>query len=126
MSHSEGTLMRGPPKRWIATADAGLACTEQPRTESGSARPHNIELDIDGTSVWIWRGAETRDGDGDHRRAEGPEVIGPMSAVRVMAATKRVDFRRGLEGLAALVREVMQTERSAARFTSSARSARSE
>jgi transposase len=28
------------------------------KTEAVSARPHNIELDIDGVSVWIWRGAD--------------------------------------------------------------------
>jgi len=32
-------------------------------------------------------------------------VIGPTGAVRVMVATKPVDFRKGAEGLAALVRE---------------------
>jgi hypothetical protein len=31
-------------------------------------------------------------------------VIGPTGAVRVMIATKPVDFRKGAEGLAALVR----------------------
>ena len=35
-------------------------------------------------------------------------MIGPTGAVRVMVATKPVDFRKGAEGLAALVREVMQ------------------
>jgi len=34
-------------------------------------------------------------------------VIGPTGAVRVMVATKPVDFRKGMEGLAALVREAM-------------------
>jgi transposase len=34
-------------------------------------------------------------------------VIGPTGAVRVMIATKPVDFRKGAEGLAALVRESM-------------------
>jgi len=34
-------------------------------------------------------------------------VIGPTGAVRVMVATKPVDFRKGAEGLAALVREAM-------------------
>jgi len=34
-------------------------------------------------------------------------VIGPTGAVRVMMATKPVDFRKGAEGLAALVRETM-------------------
>jgi IS66 Orf2 like protein len=37
-------------------------------------------------------------------------VIGPTGAVRVMVATKAVDFRKGAEGLAALVREVMQAD----------------
>jgi transposase len=34
-------------------------------------------------------------------------VIGPTGAIRVMVATKPVDFRKGAEGLAALVREAM-------------------
>lgn len=34
-------------------------------------------------------------------------MIGPTGAVRVMLATKPVDFRKGAEGLAALVRETM-------------------
>jgi transposase len=37
-------------------------------------------------------------------------VIGPTGAVRVMAATKPVDFRKGAEGLAALVREQMRAD----------------
>lgn len=34
-------------------------------------------------------------------------MIGPSGAVRVMVATKPVDFRKGMEGLATLVRESM-------------------
>jgi transposase len=34
-------------------------------------------------------------------------VIGPTGAVRVMVATKPIDFRKGMDGLAALVREAM-------------------
>jgi len=34
-------------------------------------------------------------------------VIGPTGAVKVMVATQPVDFRKGAEGLAALVRETM-------------------
>jgi transposase len=34
-------------------------------------------------------------------------VIGPTGTVRVMVATRPVDFRKGAEGLAALVREAM-------------------
>ena len=34
-------------------------------------------------------------------------MIGPAGAVRVMLATRPVDFRKGMDGLAALVGEVM-------------------
>jgi transposase len=37
-------------------------------------------------------------------------VIGPTGAVRVMVATKPVDFRKGAEGLAALVCETMKAD----------------
>ena len=37
-------------------------------------------------------------------------MIGPTGAVRVMMATKPVDFRKGAEGLAALVRETMAAD----------------
>jgi transposase len=37
-------------------------------------------------------------------------VIGPTGAVRVMVAAKPVDFRKGAEGLAALVREEMKSD----------------
>ena len=37
-------------------------------------------------------------------------MIGPTGAVRVMVATKAVDFRKGAEGLATLVRETMRTD----------------
>lgn len=37
-------------------------------------------------------------------------MIGPTGAVKVMMATKPVDFRKGSEGLAALVREEMKAE----------------
>src|SRR4051812_615416 len=39
--------------------------------------------------------------------AEGGTVIGPTGAVRVLMATRPVDFRKGADGLAALVRETM-------------------
>lgn len=37
-------------------------------------------------------------------------MIGPTGAVRVLVATKPVDFRKGAEGLAALVRETMKAD----------------
>jgi transposase len=41
---------------------------------------------------------------------ESRRMIGPTGAVRVMVATKPVDFRKGAEGLAALVRETMTAD----------------
>ena len=37
-------------------------------------------------------------------------MIGPTGAVRVMVATKPIDFRKGAEGLAALVRDTMKAD----------------
>lgn len=37
-------------------------------------------------------------------------MIGPTGTVRVMVAAKPVDFRKGAEGLAALVREAMAAD----------------
>ncbi len=37
-------------------------------------------------------------------------MIGPSGAVRVMVATRPVDFRKGAEGLSALVREIMAAD----------------
>jgi transposase len=37
-------------------------------------------------------------------------VIGPTGSVRVMVATKPVDFRKGAEGLSALVCETMRSD----------------
>ena len=37
-------------------------------------------------------------------------MIGPSGTVRVMVATKPVDFRKGMEGLAALVREHIKAD----------------
>lgn len=37
-------------------------------------------------------------------------MIGPTGAVRVMAATRSVDFRKAAEGLAALVRKMIQAD----------------
>ncbi len=37
-------------------------------------------------------------------------MIGPSGATRVLVATKPVDFRKGAEGLAALVRDAMKSD----------------
>jgi transposase len=38
--------------RTVQSSDVGGA------NKTGDARPHSIELDIDGSSVWVWPGAE--------------------------------------------------------------------
>jgi transposase len=58
------------------------------------------ELAARGTGI----GGDDRDLDAE---LVGDVVIGPTGTVRVMVATKPVDFRKGMEGLAALVREAM-------------------
>ena len=37
-------------------------------------------------------------------------MIGPTGTIRVMVATRPVDFRKGADGLAALVRDTMATD----------------
>jgi transposase-like protein len=58
-----------------------------------------------------WRGRphrRSRQRGSDQGGDPGPEaeaVIGPSGAVRVMVATRPVDFRKGVDGLSALVRD---------------------
>jgi len=66
-----------------------------------------IELDIGDVRVRIGAGAKASIVIGGDSGVEGALVIGPTGTVRVMVATKPVDFRKGMEGLAALVREAM-------------------
>ena len=51
---------QGPPfvPAIVDATDAGLLSAVQGRTEASPARPHNIELEIEGSSVWIWREAD--------------------------------------------------------------------
>ena len=37
-------------------------------------------------------------------------MIGPTGQVRVLVASKPVDFRKGMDGLAALVKEQLRTD----------------
>src|SRR3954451_5698539 len=52
----------------------------------------------------------SQDGGGGASSLEGHHVIGPTGAVRVLVATTPVDFRKGAEGLAALVRESIRAD----------------
>ena len=75
-----------------------------------------------GPELWQHRGGDRRrqradrprrgsqDGSGGASSLEGQHVIGPTGAVRVLVATTPVDFRKGAEGLAALVRETMKAD----------------
>ena len=61
----------------------------------------------DGSS---WPRCGRKDRDSGAAGVESHSMIGPTGAVRVMVATKPVDFRKGAEGLAALVRETMAAD----------------
>jgi transposase len=43
----------------VEPPSAPVKPTAQAEGEAAAARPPIIELDVDGSSVWIWRGAET-------------------------------------------------------------------
>ncbi|WP_430702193.1 IS66 family insertion sequence element accessory protein TnpB [Mesorhizobium captivum] len=63
----------------------------QPRKQKPVRDVGVIELEIDGIAMRVGRGADAS----------------PTGAVKVLVATKPLDFRKGAEGLAALVREQM-------------------
>ena len=69
-----------------------------------------IEVEIEGVRVRVGRGADAKTVAAVIRALKAGSVIGPTGAVRVMMATKPVDFRKGAEGLAALVRETMKAD----------------
>jgi hypothetical protein len=64
-----------------------------------------LELEIDGIATRGWPRRRCQDGCRCYPCPEGDPVIGPTGAVKAMVATKPVNFRKGTDGLAALVRE---------------------
>ncbi|MGO9773434.1 MAG: IS66-like element accessory protein TnpA [Roseiarcus sp.] len=42
----------------VAAADQAVVVTQAAGSKPGTPRPHSIELDVEGSSVWIWPGAE--------------------------------------------------------------------
>ena len=68
----EGALTAGFVPVVVETAAAGGSLSEPPIPPS-STRPHSIELDVAGTSVFIWRGAEP---------AMVSAIIGALKAVK--------------------------------------------
>ena len=89
---------------------AGHLQRKTPRRQRDEPLAGTIEVAIDGVTVRIGPGAPA----GHDRRGvagfESRRVIGPTGAVRVMVATRPVDFRKGADGLAALVRESMAAD----------------
>ena len=74
------------------------------------SRQGGIELEIDGVVMRVSRGARSEDGCGGDQGAEGRAVISPPSGVRVLVATKPIDFRKGANGLAALIKDEMRAD----------------
>jgi transposase len=57
----------------IEPASAALPAAESAENKSADGRPPVIEVDVGGSSVWIWPGSETAVAT-DHRRVEGRPV----------------------------------------------------
>ena len=74
-------------------------CSFQRR--GSSPRAYSARARIDGTLEARQSGVES---------PEGARVIVPPTGVRVLVATKPVDFRRGMDGLAAYVQEHLKTD----------------
>jgi hypothetical protein len=89
-----------------AIVDVGSSAVPQRRLRRGKveASVGGIEIEIDGVPCGSAAARTQRLEDGA-ACVESRRVIGPTGAVRVMVATKPVDFRKGAEGLAALVRD---------------------
>ena len=73
----EGVLAEGFVPVVIEMRRRRMASLSKQVSPLAAAWPHSIELDVAGTSIFIWRGAEAGNGERDHRRAEGGQVIGP-------------------------------------------------
>ena len=54
-----------------------------------------IEVEIEGVSVRVGRGADVKTLEVVIRGAEGRHLIGPTGTVRLMMATKPLNFRKG-------------------------------
>ena len=57
----------------VVEAPSAAQSPDVGENKAGDARPHSIELDIDGSSVWIWPGAEV---------AMVTAIIGALKAAR--------------------------------------------
>ena len=103
---SEANELRFVPavERWI-----GCCATEGVARQSRSQRRNDRGRDRRRDSPDRPRRGR-KDTDGGAASIEGRRVIGPTGAVRVMVATRPVDFRKGAEGLSALVRETMTAD----------------
>lgn len=76
-----------------AVAPEPPAPTSRPKRRTRQRRAAAIEIDVAGVKVTIENGGLAGHDRGGARRVEGRIVIGPTGAVRVMVATKPVDFR---------------------------------
>src|SRR3954468_2299907 len=120
--HAGAVVHLAPARPPLSSAQgAGPVCACRGRTIPRSAAPSRVTA---AARPPAWARHGDRGGDGRHGgsdrigrepagdrggdpRPEGGTVIGPTGAVRVMMATRPVDFRKGVDGLAALVRETM-------------------
>ena len=90
----------------IETAVPQLGPEPQRQRSLRASAGDEIELEIEGVVVRVGPGASPKAITAVIRALKAAS-IGPTGAVRVMIATKPVDFSKGAEGLAALVRDTM-------------------
>lgn len=97
----------------VVEPQPALAAPKIKRTRRRRAEGE-IALEIDGVTVRIGRGADRRTLEVVLRTLKAerliPGVTGPPAGVKVLVATKPVDFRKGMDGLARLVTEEMKAD----------------
>ena len=92
------------------TGGSGLLQRKARRQHRDEPLVGTIEVAIDGATVRIGAGAPADTIAAVLRALKARRMIGPTGAVRVMVATKPVDFRKGADGLTALVRESLAAD----------------
>ena len=100
--------------RLVLPADEGAAfvpvvtTATEIRKSSTAAASTPIEIGIKDFVVRVGSGVDMGPADRRAARREGRDMIAVPAGMRVLVATKPVDFRRGADSLAALVREQLQ------------------
>ena len=88
--------------------EAAQLGAEAPLAPARSSGPPTIEIVIGAATIRIPPGSDAATLAMVLRAVKGDDMITVPAGIRVLVATKPVDFRRGADSLAALVREQLQ------------------